>query len=644
MKPRFTGPHVQGLAYLTLVVIAFAIYANGLHSGFVWDDYSLILRSERVRALRSVPRFFVEGFFPEGRPGISAGYYRPLVSASFAVDYAIGGPKRPWVFHLTNLLIYCACVAAVYALYRRLISSWVAAWLGALLFACHAIHTESVAWISGRTDLLAALFMCLAFIALLNARRTTAGNEAEQNRAQGLFSKPVLALPAAFIFLLLALWSKEVAVSLIPIYLVFEFVSTERGSKGARRPVAIVSVLVLVAAAGVYAGLRAIALGGISTGLASRLFSPWTGAGLATIANYTLQYLGKLALPLNLSADFEVQPFETLWRPLPILALLCAVGLLALSVFLLIRDRRAGFALWWMWLSLVPSLNFVPIAETTAERFAFVPSVGFCLLMGLLVARIMTRSRMDRRPAVLAMAGMLTLALGHGVLTVSRNRDWRTEHALSLSCVNTAPQVPRAQLGLGMIYENRELYRRALQHYKRAIELAQSQTAEGPRRAMPTAHRRAGACAQALGRLDEAVNHFKAAASLSPEEPEIRAEWANALGIWHISRSGRLEQAVAMFELAEKLDPASAESSYNKGVALQRMGNLSAAEAAYTEALRRNPRYYEPLYALAFLHFEQHRFTKALHEAERAYKMKPTDEARALVEAVKQEIAGSTED
>jgi len=620
------------LPYGAVALVAFLTYANTLRNGFIWDDHALILQSERMRSLGNVPRFFVEPFFPEGPAGESAAYYRPLVSASFALDYHAGGPDRPWVFHLTNMLLYSACAAAVYALYSRLIAGRGVALLAALLFACHALHTESVAWISGRTDVLAGLFMCLAFVVLLRSGSKSPAQQLASHKQPEGGPRRRFALPAAFVFLLLALFSKEVALSLVPIGVAFVVLSAGAGGGSAELRGPVAGLLALCAAAGVYLAVRQMVLGGVGTGLGERPFSPWTGAGAATSANCALQYLARLALPLNLSADFEVTPFGSVWSPLALLAIGGAAGLLVLSVAVSRRDRLLGFGLWWMWLSLLPVLHFVPISETAAERFAFVPSIGFCLVLGLVLERLLRSVPHRHGAAVVAVAAMLILTAGHGTVAVLRNRDWHTERSLAASSVSTAPHVARAHLAMGMVYDVRMgLRRRASQHYRRAVELAPM---------MAVAHNKLGRMSLELGALEEAVFHLKLSSSLRPDDPIMQTDLANALGFWHLTRSGRLEEAVEMFGKVEKLDPHYAEASYHKGVALQRLGRTEQAEAAYTEALRRRPRYYEPLYALALLHFENGELERALREAGLACTIKATDEVRSLLSAIKQELEG----
>ncbi|MEF8787881.1 MAG: hypothetical protein V5A84_02315, partial [Planctomycetota bacterium] len=422
------------LPYLVVTAAALGIYANSLDNGFVWDDRQLVLRQPQVHSLANIPDFFTSALFTGGD---GAAYYRPVVTTTLAVDYAIGGTSRPWVYHLTNVLIYAACCAAVYALFRRLVGDAAASLGAGLLFASHAVHTESVAWISGRSDVLAGLFMTLALLAVLRLDEPP-GEEGDSGG--GWFPRRA-ALPAAGVCALLALLSKEVAF-VLPVLCALLWV--RRPTDAPRRrllwPLAAVGAGTLA-----YTLVRWGALAGVSTGMAVRRVAPWTPAGMATVGHCVLRYTGKLIMPLHLSADFEVQPFVSALSPWALASLAGGIALLALTGLLAWKDRQMGAALAWIWVGLAPVLHVVPIAETTAERFLFVPSIGFCLLAAYAVRR--ARAVTENVPAGTVAAGALcVLALGHGLMAGERNPDWRSDRTIAVSSVLTAPETPRSHL------------------------------------------------------------------------------------------------------------------------------------------------------------------------------------------------------
>ncbi|MBI3540196.1 MAG: hypothetical protein HY076_07990, partial [Candidatus Eisenbacteria bacterium] len=148
----------------------FALFANIFAGGFVLDDHFLIERNPRAHSLAGVGLAFTTDVqrFQSGAAAPPA-YYRPLTLASYVVDYALWG-SRPGPFHLANLIAHALAAVLAALLFMRLFASvWTAA-AAAALWAAHPIASESVAWISGRTDAFATCGVLGALIAWLRWR------------------------------------------------------------------------------------------------------------------------------------------------------------------------------------------------------------------------------------------------------------------------------------------------------------------------------------------------------------------------------------------------------------------------------------------------------------------------------------------
>jgi len=657
----------EPVLYLLLAAAAAALYANSIPGGFICDDRELILASERIHSLRNVPGFFLEPFSQKGAAGGSAVYYRPIVSASFALDWAIWGPGRPWGFHLTNVLAFVICSLLVYALMSRIFSDRVVAWLAALLFAALSVHTETVAWISGRTDLLACVMLLAAFLCLLAARGAGA---AEDNRRP---SRVGLLYGAGFLFALLAAFAKEVALAILPAWIAFELTLGRKGRLAAPSGRRVTAVMALLAACAVYLAARMTAISSVGAGAGMRIFDPWTPAGMATVACCVLEYLGKLVLPLHLSFGFEVEPFRNLDGILPVLCVLAGAGLIALTIHASVRRPALGFALWWTWLALAPALNFVPINETVAERFLFVPSVGFCILFGLALQDAGVGVRRSSAAGVAA-AAMAALILAHAGLTVQRNADWRGERSLYADTVSTAPDLPMAHLLAGqcLVREARGKsdLRLACAQYERARELAE----EKPQ-VLFVACNQLGRINMDLGDMDEALLNLREAVRLDPRHPVPRTSLALVLmqmgqerglpqgwelgkaeaesvlrehpkhadayfvlGYWYYEKGDDARRAAEMFGRAAGLSPEFAGAAFMHALALKRAGDKPGAEAALREACRRDPLFFEARQELAFLLFDRGDLDGALREARLALRIGRTQRLQALVRAIEEQL------
>ena len=634
------SPLPEALVRLLPAVLAILIFARTLGAGFVSDDVTLILKSDRVHSLKNVPRMFAQDFSQTRGAGETAGYYRPVVTSSFAVDYALGGPARPWVFHLTNVLAYAVCAALVYALLRRIIGERTGALLGGVLFACLAVHTETVAWVSGRTDLFALTFMCGAALCLLRAR----GGE-------GTFL-----YGAACVLMLLALLSKETALALLPMWIAFELTAGRRHGSRAKPGARIGGIVALAVACAAYFLMRFAALGTLGSGAGVRNFDPWTLHGLATVALCVWQYLGRLVLPAGLSFAWEVTPLRTAADWGPALCLLGGAALAALTVWASIRRPAVGFALWWIWLGLAPALNFVPIAETVAVRFLFVPSLGFCLLIGLAVREVRSaRARTGDGEAWprRACAAVVVLALAQAALAVTLSGDWRSSRALYLSALRSDPDSPIAQeLAAEAYLRDTATPERAALHFGRCLELA---VLKRPLQVL--AHNGLGTCFVRGRNLAAAMRHLREALRL--DRGLVRTRGSLALVLVEMARQEKLPRAwtlarehadqllrrgaaredayvvLGCYQLERAGDPAGAGALFEKAAEIEPTFRR-AAEAAFDEAVQRNPGDAEAHYQLAIVCERMGNMPKALRAATRADKIKPTKAGRDLLDRLQQ--------
>ena len=149
---------------LFIILMSFLVYLNALRNGFVWDDMVLIADNEGIKKWGCFLENFVRDFFDTTNDTIEFkyGYYRPIISLSYMIDYAAWGLK-PWGFHLSNIIFHTVSCILVYSIFNSLFNNRTISIITSLLFACHPIHTESVTWISGRTDIIAGMFFLSAF-------------------------------------------------------------------------------------------------------------------------------------------------------------------------------------------------------------------------------------------------------------------------------------------------------------------------------------------------------------------------------------------------------------------------------------------------------------------------------------------------
>ncbi len=391
-----------------VVAVAFCVYAPTLGYGFIWDDPIVLQQLRAIHGLGDL-------LFPP--PIIPKFYYRPLIFFTFLVDRTLGG-EAPFWFHFTVVAANAVDAGLLCWLGWRLFGSPWAAALAALVFAVHPIHVESVAWIAGRSDVIAGTFLLLG-AGLLTYEESWAGWLAVVAYALGLLSK-------------------ETALAGL---VLFPLVDIVRGRQ-VRWPIAGTLLFVTVA----YLVLRQSALGAAVTGFATNATALETVRNLFGAIGF---YASKLLLPIGLSAYVPEVPGGVM----PLLGLLVAAGALALCVLAWMRNQRAiAFLVAWFFVTLAPSLVVIirySAQAPVADRYLYIPSLGASLLLVPLFTWLATRRPQAQRAIG---GGVITLCGLLAVLSLARSRVWADSLLFWKDVAAKAPGYAMGHRELAQIY------------------------------------------------------------------------------------------------------------------------------------------------------------------------------------------------
>jgi hypothetical protein len=451
---------VRGVGALAVAValVAALLYANTAGHGFAHDDVFLIEGNPTIRVLDS------KDFFA---PWVESGYYRPIVITSLAVNYAIGA-LDPLGYHLLNIAVHALISGLVLALFWRITGDRALSLAGALLFAAHPIHTEAVANVSGRPDLLAGLFSVGALLAYVSG----AGTWSRRGRTLYALSLACFGL---------GLLCKENTVTVLGIAVLYDVVYRDGGGG-----LSIASVrAALTGRAGVYAGYLAVAIGYVGIRLLALEFSlphqdpidnPLLELGVAArVANallLSLHYLWLLFFPLQLSYDYSWGQFDLIASPTDPRLLLVGVGVLAIvaALFASRRSKHLFFGMAFYWVAFFPVSNtIIPIGTIFGERLVYLPSVGFCLALAAAL-RALAGALVPGAASSRAFAAVVVVAVGvFGWRTVDRNPDWKTTTDLWVHDAAVAPGSVKVQTNAGVALLLLERPEEALRHFEAAI-------------------------------------------------------------------------------------------------------------------------------------------------------------------------------
>ncbi len=459
-------------ACLFIAVIGFAVYANAIHGEFVYDDIDAIRDNpalENPLDLASLNRSL------SADRGLKEYFFRPLVILTFAVDRFFWKSDVRG-YHVTSILWHVLAALALYGLSAQLYRDRAVSFLTALFFVIHPVHTEAVAYISGRADPLFLFFLFLCFIHYVRIHEDL-GPPAVQTVLIGIFyGAALLCKEHALIFLALAgiyhlifhkklkFWPTAILLTITGFYLYSRLADYK-----------------LLAVVHPYRSDLATRLPGIFASLA--------------------QYGRLLVWPQGLHMEYGMTFFR--WSD--------AVAITGFSLFLVLltvlcvrwRQREISFPLLWFIVAWVPVSNLFTLNARMAEHWLYLPSVGFFMMVSLAVVRGL---RSKYRPVVLTAAVAILIILG--ILTVRQNETWRDAVQFYERTIRFEPGAARMYNNLGTALQERG-------KMKEATEVMEKAAAMNPRAS--ESHYNLGNLYALQGRYDDARICYRKAVAINPK-------------------------------------------------------------------------------------------------------------------------------
>lgn len=444
---------------LAVAVAAILPFATALGGGFIYDDFTLIVGNELVRGFDLVALWTSE-FFHDTQ-ALHFRYFRPLVTTSWAIDWALWG-GHPGGFHATNLAIHAAVSCLVFLTLRRWSGREGAALVATLIWAWHPTKTEAVVWISGRTDLLCTFGLLLA---TLGAGRR--------------FRRVRFALPLEFLGIALAFTAKEAAV-VLPGLIAVEAWAT------AGRPALDLGVIVR-------AIRRALPHGGIVLVylLARALILPIEpkefahDKSLRDVALFAVETWGETAkslfwpwpLTMHRAPIYVDEAKNLLHDPLRLaLGGVVVIGLVASVIATARRRPMIAVGLLLATFLFLPVANLRPtrMPVLTAERFTYLPSLGLALaIVGMLPRRRAATEKVVYAGIGLGLVGAVTASVLHTANLQDERKFWTHE-------LKVHPKLPTAVRAALQIALGERRYEDALELTSRGYEGAKAWTIAHP--------------------------------------------------------------------------------------------------------------------------------------------------------------------
>jgi Flp pilus assembly protein TadD len=285
--------------------------------------------------------------------------------------------------------------------------------------------------------------------------------------------------------------------------------------------------------------------------------------------------------------------------------MLVILALLAVTVWGVVRNRLWAYPAVWLFGILAPSSSFVPIVDVIFEHRMYLPLAGVVVLV-VLTGYILFERWSARRAGLILVAAVIIVL---GLLTLQRNRDYRSGVSIWQKVLEVAPDNARAHNSIGNALKLEGKHSEAINHYQQAIRLKPTDA---------SAYNNLGGVLLAKGRLDEAADYFQQAVRLMPDYADAYTNLGLAAAL-----QGRTDEAIGYFQQALQVKPSDGEAHYNLGIALLSQGKVDDAISQLRLSIQTKPSNTDAYYKLGAALKAQGKLDEAVVAFREALQLRP---------------------
>ena len=522
------GPASRMILLVCIAAIAiFTAYANHFHNAFHFDDGHTVENNVYIRDLHNIPLFFKDGSTFSSLPTNQS--WRPIVSMSLAIDYALGHGLNPLWFHISTFFWFLVQLVLMFFLYESVLEAAApnpvnryVALFTATLYGLHPALAETVNYVIQRGDLYSTLAVVAGLVMYIRLPRL---------RKFGLYLLPVIVGALA----------KPPAVVFGAILFVYIFLFDEN-AEWANFWKALWRAAPALVACGVLAvmNIKMTPASYVPTEMPHAMY--W-----ATQPFVAMRYVRSMFLPLWLSADSDLNPFDGFFDGRALVGIAFCAALAAAAFWMMRRKewRPISFGIFWFFISLGPTSVFV-LSEVENDHRMFLPFVGLLLsatwAFYLAVSRAIA-ARPENRKRILAAVQIFSalILVACGIGTWKRNEVWHTEESLWKDVTIKSPENGRGLMNYGLTLMGRGDLQGALSYYERAEQYTPNYYVLEINLAIVEG---------LLNRNQDAEAHFKRSITLQPGDAQPYFFY----GRWLCSRN-RLPECIVEAKLAVDRNP-----------------------------------------------------------------------------------------
>jgi len=601
-----------------IILAGFMVYGNALNGQFIWDDERLIQDNPVIKNWEGLSEIFTSTLRTPLAEATSA--FRPLQIFTYLINYSIGR-LDVFGYHLTNIIFHILTALVFFWLVQILFRDILLSVLAALIFIIHPVHTEAVAYISGRADVMVAFFMILSFcVYLKNTQKLT-----------------ILGFSIMCLSFLGALLSRENALIFPVLILLYHFTYKNAISKKA--------FLGILCTVMVYAVWRWMVFQGLTVEQSTpTTFWQRTPGLFVALANY----IRLLLVPFDLHMEYGGLLFN--WNEPKIyigLALLLSLLFLAYKKR---KDHRVLFPIGWFIITLLPAMNIVPLNSYMAEHWLYIPSMGYAMLIAYLLVYLYRKNNV-RLYAVMLGVG---LTLYYAGMTITQNGYWRDPIRFYKRTLGFNPTSTRLYTNLAGELLKAGQSEDLIRLLKIAIDI-------DPANAV--AYNNLGNAYKGLGKIDEAINIYNKSISLNPDYAgpyynlgviynDKRQDSQKAISYLQKAiakdstmyrayhKLGRIyldqdhkDKAITMLNKALTVNPDAPNIYHSLAYVYFQSGDVDEAVQYYKKTIELDPRHGEAYNNLAIIFYRNQQYRQAVQHCDKAVALGHVDEK--LLEALK---------
>jgi len=614
--PAFNAEAEKRLLSLIVALLAALLYINTAGHSYTVDDGTVIGNNKITKkGISALPEIFTSAY----RAGFwdrDEGMYRPLSVAMFAIEYQIA-PDSPLPGHLINILLYALTAYFLFGFLARLFPGRGNAlpFIITLIFVTHPLHTEVVANIKSRDEMLCFFFGILSLDMLIRSQIAT----------------KLWHLPLAGLFFFLALLSKESAITLLAVFpLTLWFFTTSEPKHLLRATVLCIGITAL------YMIIRVSVLGSI-TGHAEQqlinnsLLGATSYSDQLSTAIYILgRYLLLLIFPHPLVFDYSYNQILLVpFTDIRVLLSLVVAGFLVLKGFSGLKNKSPeayGILFFFITLSLVSNILFL-IESTMAERFLYMPSLGFAISAGVLISKgyaipkgLSLKKAFVSRPLPSILLGAVILLFAFKSIT--RNNNWKDNLTLLANDVKTSPNSARIRYAYGSaLLIEKALKTDAGPAKESFLDQSILQLERGvsilPSYAEAWYH--LGLAYKEKNNPSKSIAAFETARKYKTFKD---ADFFIASGLAY-GMGKQYDKALEDFTVAISKDPSNAEAYNNKGLYFTEQGTTDSAFIYLNKAIEMKKDFYQAWYNRGNTYAKTGAFNNAIEDYKKTLEIKP---------------------